>query len=293
MMNKIYQRGADMKKKIIIVSAILVVLITLIAIPKSTYQKWFGKEPTSDLPTTSNEYQTVFVVGENNKLTGVKVVVEEIADDQILQKWELLTSKMNLIPSGYSSPITPSTVLNNYNIDNTTLVFDVSEDILRSSGRLAIESLAWTFCNDEIKEVKLVVDGEEIKTISDYNFSKISKEMGTNFTYETSYLFEADCTTIVYYEDELVIPVTYFYTDYTEYDFIISKIFTAEIVEVSDYSYEVTDETFVIKFNDTINLSDELKQTLNETVKFNMMVNSVSVNAVDDVLYEQTFIELN
>lgn len=282
-----------MKKRIIIITSILVVLITLIAIPKSTYQKWFGKNPDVDLPTSSSKYQTIFVVNEENQLTGVKVAVDEIAEDQILQKWELLTSKMNLIPSGYSSPITPSTVLNQYTLENMVLVFDVSEDILRSSGRLAIESLAWTFCNDDIKEVKLVVSGEEVKAINDYTFFKINKEMGTNFSYETSYLFEADYTTVVYYDNDLILPVTYFYTDYSEYDFIISKIFENEISAVSDYSYELSEESFVIKFNDAIVINDELKKTLDETIKLNMNVNSISVNYANEVLYEQTFSQID
>ncbi|MFR7881318.1 MAG: GerMN domain-containing protein [Christensenellales bacterium] len=114
------------------------------------------------------------------------------------QKWNLLTSQMNKIPQGYSSPITPSTVLNDYKIEDNKLILNVSEDILRSSGRLAIESLAWTFCNDEIKEVVLRVDENVVNLISDYQFNKISKEIGTNFTYETSYLFEADYTTVVF-----------------------------------------------------------------------------------------------
>ena len=282
-----------MKKKIIIIAAILIVLITLIAIPKETYQKWFGNETVDELPTTNSYYQTIYVVSENNQLTGVKVPVESIEDDQIKQKWDLLTSKMNLIPTGYSSPITPSTALNSYAIENSVLTFDVSEDITRSSGRLAIESLAWTFCNEEVKEVKLVVSGSQVDTISDYTFNKISKDIGTNFIFETGYLFESDFATIVYYEDDVILPVTYFYTNDNEYDFIISKIFSNEIETKSDYSYEVMEDNFVISFIDNINLNENLKRTLNETVKLNMSVNSVSVNCVDEVLYEQTFVELN
>lgn len=282
-----------MKKKLIIIVAILLVLITLIAIPKSTYQRIFGNEPDIDIPTTTGVYQTVFVVDKNNKLTGVKVEVEKIEEDQITQKWELLTSKMNLIPEGYSTPITPSTALYDYKVENTTLVLNVSEDINRSSGRLAIESLAWTFCNEEIDSVKLVVNEQQLFCINDYNFNKISKQIGTNFTYETWYLYEADYTTIVYYEDELIIPVTYFYTDYAEYDFIISKVFESETSEVSDYTYEVTDNSFVINFVDNFELTENMKKTLNETIKLNTEVDSLTVSSVDTVLYEQTFIEVN
>ena len=282
-----------MKKKIILVVAVLAILITLICIPKTTYQKWFGKTPNDNPVDTNKEYQTIFVVDEKNKLVGLKVPVEEIEEDQIAQKWNLLTSQMNKIPQGYSSPITPSTVLNDYKIEDNKLILNVSEDILRSSGRLAIESLAWTFCNDEIKEVVLRVDENVVNLISDYQFNKISKEIGTNFTYETSYLFEADYTTVVFYENDFILPVTYFYKDINEYDFMISKIFSENNVELTDYTYTIDNENLVIQINDNITMSDSLKQTLEETVKLNFSVDAMTVNGVDTVLYEKTFVEVN
>ena len=200
---------------------------------------------------------------------------------------------MNKIPQGYSSPITPSTVLNDYKIEDNKLILNVSEDILRSSGRLAIESLAWTFCNDEIKEVVLRVDENVVNLISDYQFNKISKEIGTNFTYETSYLFEADYTTVVFYENDLILPVTYFYKDINEYDFMISKIFSENNIELTDYTYTVDNENLVIQINDNITMSDSLKQTLEETVKLNFSVDAMTVNGIDTVLYEKTFVEVN
>lgn len=282
-----------MKKKIILVVSVLAILITLICIPKTTYQKWFGKTPNDNPVDTNKEYQTIFVVDEKNKLVGLKVPVEEIEEDQIAQKWNLLTSQMNKIPQGYSSPITPSTVLNDYKIEDNKLILNVSEDILRSSGRLAIESLAWTFCNDEIKEVVLRVDENVVNLISDYQFNKISKEIGTNFTYETSYLFEADYTTVVFYENDFILPVTYFYKDINEYDFMISKIFSENNIELTDYTYTIDNENLVIQINDNITMSDSLKQTLEETVKLNFSVDAMTVNGVDTVLYEKTFVEVN
>lgn len=282
-----------MKKKIILVVAVLAILITLICIPKTTYQKWFGKTPNDNPVDTNKEYQTIFVVDEKNKLVGLKVPVEGIEEDQIAQKWNLLTSQMNKIPQGYSSPITPSTVLNDYKIEDNKLILNVSEDILRSSGRLAIESLAWTFCNDEIKEVVLRVDENVVNLISDYQFNKISKEIGTNFTYETSYLFEADYTTVVFYENDFILPVTYFYKDINEYDFMISKIFSENNIELTDYTYTIDNENLVIQINDNITMSDSLKQTLEETVKLNFSVDAMTVNGVDTVLYEKTFVEVN
>lgn len=282
-----------MKKKIILVSVVLVVLITLISIPKSTYQKWFGKTGTEEPTTGETLYQTVFVVDSNNKLVGLRVPVEEIEEDQIRQKWNLLTSNMNSIPTGYSSPITPSTVLNEYSVEENKLILNVSEEINKSSGRLAIESLAWTFCDNNISEIVLKVDGHVISSINDYNFKKISKSMGTNFTYETAYLFEADYTTIVFYENDLIKPVTYFYKDISEYDFMISKVFAANDLEEVGYTYEALEGDFVINFDEGLTLSENAQKTLVETIKLNMDFDTLTVNGVATTIYEQVLEEAN
>lgn len=282
-----------MKKKIILVSVILVVLITLVSIPKSTYQKWFGKVNIDEPTQGETLYQTVFVVDSNNKLVGLRVPVEEIEEDQIMQKWNLLTSNMNSIPTGYSSPITPSTVLNEYSVEENKLILNVSEEITRSSGRLAIESLAWTFCDNEISEIVLKVDGNVINSINDYDFKKITKTIGTNFTYETSYLFEANYTTIVFYEDNLIRPVTYFYKDISEYDFMISKVFEANDLEEVGYTYEVLESDLVINLDEGFTLSDTAKQTLVETIKLNMDFDTMTVNGEITTIFEKTIEEVN
>ncbi len=284
-----------MKKKIILIICVLAILITLICIPKTTYQKWFGKTPqdTTNLPTDSKEYLTIFVVNEDNKLVGVKIPVTKIEEDQIKQKWDLLTSQMNKIPTGYSSPITPSTVLNEYSLEDNKLVLNVSEDINRSSGRLAIESLAWTFCNDEVKEIVLKINDDVVNLINDYKFTKITKEMGTNFTYETAYLFEANYTTIVFYENDVILPVTYFYVGSNEYDYMLAKVFAGSKLAITDYTYEVDAQNLVIQINDNIVLSDDFKQTMEETIKLNLDIDAMSINGVDKVLYEKTFATVN
>lgn len=281
-----------MKKKIIIITLLLTIVITLICIPKTTYQKWFshGSKPNDDLQNpVSSIYQTIFVVNDQQQLVGIKVPVSEIATDEIAQKWELLTSKMNQIPTGYSSPITPSTSLNKYEIKDQVLTLNVSNDITRSAGRLAIEAIAWTFCNDEIEEVILKTDGEVVKLINDYKFDKITKKMGTNFNYETSYLLEADYTTIVFYEDDYILPVTYFYNQTNKYDYMINKIFSHNDILVTGYEYSLESDNLVIKLNNDIALSEDIKQTFEATIKLNFTVDSFTVNGQNTVLYEKTF----
>lgn len=74
---------------------------------------------------------------------------------------------------------------------------------------------------------------------------------------------------------------------------MISKIFSENNIELTDYTYTVDNENLVIQINDNITMSDSLKQTLEETVKLNFSVDAMSVNGIDTVLYEKTFVEVN
>lgn len=282
-----------MKKKIILVITILVVLVTLICIPKSTYQKWFGNDQIIEEQPSFNDFLTVYVVNEQNKLVGVKVFLEEVEEDTISQKWNILTSNINLIPNGYSSSICPTTTLNSYEIIDNKLVINVSEEIFKSSGRLTIESLAWTFCDKEINEIILKVDGQVINTINDCNFEKISKDLGTNFVYETAYLFESNYTTIVFYQDDFILPVTYFYKDINESDFMVNKIFKNYDLEVGNFNYEISNECFSLILEDNLTINENLKNTLLETVDLNLDVESIIVSNKDNTLLEETFAKVN
>ena len=282
-----------MKKKIILIIAICVVLVTLVCIPKSTYQKLFSPNVDETPVNDNKEYLKMYVVNEENKIVGVNVHLDKIDEDVIRQKWDILTSNINLLPSGYSSPITPSTVLNEYNIEDNKLILQVSEEIKRSSGRLTIESLAWNFCNDKIDEVILKVDDVILSSINDCNFTKISKSIGVNYEFETSYLFEADNITIVYYLDDIIYPVTYFYKDKNNCDYMISKIFNMNNIELLDYSYEISEDGLNIVFSNDLSLNENVKETIIETVRINFDVDTITVSNVNNTLIEQTFVEVN
>ena len=117
-----------MKKKIIIILILIVLTITLVAIPKSTYQKLFGNNKIDD--SINNIYEThqiVYVINSDQKLVGLKVGVSEIEEDQILQKWNLLTKESSNLPAGYVSPINQNTIMIDYQINNNILTLNLSE----------------------------------------------------------------------------------------------------------------------------------------------------------------------
>jgi hypothetical protein len=82
--------------------------------------------------------------------------IRNLEEDEIFQKWNLLTANSDKLPEGYTSVINKDAVLNSYEIKEQVLVMDVSPEIKLSNGRSAIETIAWTFLNDGIEEVVAV-----------------------------------------------------------------------------------------------------------------------------------------
>ena len=140
-----------MKKKIIIVFILIALVIVLLMIPKDVYLKIFNKSKNEDTPAVeSKEYFRVYVVDSNDYLVNVNVPLDNLEEDEVVQKWNLLTKDCNLLPSGYTSPISVDTTLVNYEVSNNSLILNVSNEFVNSNGRKAIECLAWNFCNGEI-----------------------------------------------------------------------------------------------------------------------------------------------
>lgn len=282
------------KIKVIVVVVVLLCIGILLAIPKTTYEKWFNKEPVIDNVVNDDDSPTLLVYLQNEKgqLVGVNVKVDNLEEDQILQKWNLLTSNSELLPKGYTSTINKDVVLNSYEIKEHVLVLDVSSEISLSKGRVTAETLAWTFGVGEIEEIKLVVNNEPVTEINGYRINKITKKMGTNLEYETSYLFESNATTVVYVEEDYLLPITYFHLEEDVCTYIIEKTFNQLSVEMSDYEYELSEEALVINFLDDTTLSEKALETLTMSFDTNFELIKFTVNNASENLYEAVFGEI-
>lgn len=279
-----------MKKKIIIVSILIVLIIVLLLIPKDVYQKIFKKTPDVDTPQTDNlVYQTMYVKNSSQYLVGVKVGIKAYEEDEVSQKWDLLTKDAALIPNGYSSPIAQTTTLYSHSIEDSVLTLNVNEDFLNSEGRLAIECLAWNFCNNSVKEVVVKIGDQVVNEVSNYYFNKISVDNGVNLTYETLDLFEAEIVTVIFHQNEIIKPVTFFYKpNLNEYEFVLKKIFNcdSELAEVfnESCSYEIKTNELIVSLNFDTQLSDDVVQMLNDTFKIQDVIKKVTINGTQDVL---------
>ncbi len=285
-----------MKSKIKIIFALVVLLLVgvLLAIPKTTYEKWFSNESVIDNVVNEEDTDSLLVYLQNTdgKLVGVNVKVDSLEDDLILQKWNLLTSSSNELPNGYTSVINKDAVLNSYEIKEHVLVLDVSPEIKMSSGRSAVEALAWTFEEGEIEEIKLVVNNEPLTEINGYRINKINKKIGINLEYETGYLLESTATTVVYSMDNYLLPVTYFHLEEDICTYIVEKTFAMFDEDSSEYEYELNEEALVINFSDDITLSENALETLTKSVEVNFELIKFTINNSSENLYEAVFGEI-
>lgn len=283
------------KKLLIILGCVLLVIVILLAIPRSTYEKLFNK--TDVIINNPNEesgpYQIVYVKNKNQQLVGLKLKVETIEEDQIKQKWELLTSKVNSYPKDYSSPIETSSVLEKYDLIGEILTLYVNQDFCLSDGKEAIASIAWTFCDDTVKEVVIKVNNQVIKKLGEYEFEHINKSITVNYVFETAYLYESEYVTIIYYEQDYIYPVTYFYRNKSIGDFIVCKLLDEELINNQAYSFELSEDGFVVNLAYDEILSDDAIKEFSETVKYNLDVESLIINNNVMTIYEESFVKVS
>ena len=279
-----------MKKKIIIILILIVLTITLVAIPKSTYQKLFGNKVDEPVEKVYTNHQIVYVMNSERKLVGLKVGVDEIEEDQIVQKWNLLTTKANSLPDGYTSPINSESKMIDYQISNAILTFNLSEEFLESNGKFAVTSLAWTFCDDDIKEIVIVINNNIISKLNDYEFTRINKEICVNYEFESMFVYQTTTTTIIHYFDEYLLPVTYFHEESDQCSFMIEKILSSSLGN-EEYDYKIEKESLVVNLGISDLLTKNELDSLVASIEYNLEVSNITINGIESVLYQSESIE--
>lgn len=283
-----------MKKRLLIVLGIFVLVgVVLLSIPKTTYQKLFNRDADVSVKPESDTRveKLIYVMSKNDELVGLKVKVDEVIEDEIMQKWDLLTTKVSSYPLGFYSPIETSTILNKYEVCQNILTLSLSEDFLNSDGKNALASIAWTFCDDEIDEVVIKINNEKLSTLKDYHFAKINRKINVNYVYETSYLFEADYVTIVHNDDNVYKPVTYFFQGVDSFDYVVSKILDNNIIDNKAYSYEFEEKNLSINLAVDTVLSTEVIEEIKQAALLNYDVESLLISNNVMTIYEETFSE--
>lgn len=276
-----------MKKKFILIIVIAAIILALFLIPSSTYEKIFGKNNDDDQVNVQypSDYLEVYMLDENDVLVGVKAYVDTIEEDVINQKFDCITNKTGKYKKSYETSINTNTTLIDYSIEDSILCLNVSKEFLESEGRTTLEQLVWSFCDDEIKEVDILVDGKDINCLNGFYFDSLTKKMGINLTLESNYVFEVNHTTVIEYIDEEIRPVTYFYKDLNQCDFIVSKLFN-DIYNNKEYDYVLNEESLIIDVAANLELTDNQKRSIEETIKYNLGVSNITIQGIESVLLE-------
>lgn len=275
-----------MKKKIIFIILLVILIVVLFLIPKDTYRKIFGRndDVQSNIKEDSEKI-FVYMCDDNNNLIGTYAYVNALEEDLISQKFDILTKKTGTFKNDYDTCINTMTSLISYECNDNVLSLNVSKEFLESEGRKTLEQLVWSFCDDEINEVSVSVEGEVINSINGFYFDKLTLDMGINLTCETNFIFESRTTTVIEYVDDVVKPVTYVYKDLDECDFIVSKLFN-EIYYNKEYDYVISQDSIIIDLAVETALSENLKKSIIETIKYNMNINNIQVQGLNQVLLE-------
>jgi hypothetical protein len=276
-----------MKKKFILIIVIAAIILALFLIPSSTYEKIFGKNKDDDQVNVQypSDYLEVYMLNENDVLVGVKAYVDTIEEDVINQKFDCITNKTGKYKKSYETSINTNTTLIDYSIEDSILCLNVSNEFLESEGRTTLEQLVWSFCDDEICEVDILVDGKDINCLNGFYFDSLTKKMGINLTLESNYVFEVNHTTVIEYIDEEIRPVTYFYKDLNQCDFIVSKLFN-DIYNNKEYDYVLNEESLIIDVAANLELTDNQKRSIEETIKYNLGVSNITIQGIESVLLE-------
>ncbi len=277
-----------MKKKIIVIVAMLVLAFVVFALAN---QKMFNLfEKADPKPVSYDNYTLLYVLNDHNQLVGIKVGTNGVIEDEVKHKWNILTYDYQKLPKGYKSPIYVSTSLVDYKTDNHVMTMNLTDDFLYSEGRAVLECLVYNFCNDEVEALALTINGEPLNMFESMNFTNLTKDIGCNLVFEAEDLFNSDDLTMIYHYEDYLLPVTYYYdcseTDFDKIAYLVCKaMLVDEYASTIDFtgliSYETTTDTISFTINYDTPLSTAVINTLKDSVSVNYDFKEVLLNGVN------------
>ena len=270
-----------MKKKIFLIIFILALIIVGLIIPNETYTKLFKP--------INNEKEVVdtclmYLQNEDKQLVGVNVDLTEEIEDVIYKKWDLLTTE---VPENFTSPVCYSTTIIDYSVSDNILSLNISEDCLNEQSRPFLECLIYNFCNDEVKEVNLLIAGEEVTDFGGYHFNNLTKDFGVNIEYETSNILNSKDLTVILQLDDYILPVTYYVANDTDdVSYLVTKVLSInEEVANMDFtksvSYEYNDKSLSINVTDFGDFNTNILNSIKNTMMFNFELDSILLNGIE------------
>lgn len=308
------------KKKLIISSIILTLILFLYKVPNS-YKHLENNDNNIEQKIKYINYEVktneVYLIDNNNYLSRVKIATENENEKLIYELIDILTcngSNQDKIPNNFKCVLNENTKTNDVSIKNNTLKIDLSKEFLETNNEeQVIESLVYTLTAlDNIDNIIIYIDGKLLNKLPKSNItlpSTLNRNIGINKKYELTNTNKINKTNIYYInkvnDTIYYTPITLINNDSREKIEIIIDELSNKIIDNNLSSYlnsntkvlnsYIEDNTMHVNFNENIlngfddnNILEEVIYTISLSINDNYNVKNVFFDVNDKEIAKTT-----
>ena len=265
--------------------------------------------------TSNNENNIIYLMDSNNYISRVNTILTSKTDEnKIKEIIEILTIDSNkYIREGFTKIIPKDTKLLNVSIEDKLVKLNFSKELLNidlKNEEKMLEAIVYSITSlENIDYISLYVDGKILSKLPNSNKKLntiLDRTIGINKEFNITNITNTTSTTIYYiskYKDYYYYtPVTkVMNSDISKIEIIIKELSSNKMLNTNlmSYlnsntellSYNETDKTFLLNFNDGIlsdintnNILEEVTYSINLSIKDNYDINEVLYYVNDKIV---------
>ena len=299
-----------MVRKIMIVTAILLVMLMLYFVPVNDKQKDLNKEQEVEY-IYPEAVSAIYLLDSNNNLTRSLIKVDNHDEltkaNSLIKELTINGGRENIIPNYFKALIPKGTKVNKLKLDNGILLIDFSHefmDVRQKEEEKLIEAITYTLTNiPGIDKISIYVDGNKLTSLPNSGTilpEYLDKSYGINKQYELTGLEDILSYTIYYV---LNLDNNVYYTPVTKYvndsgrdkvkviieELTSSLLYESNLMSYLDTNvklldYEIIDKVIKLDFNDFI-LSDITNERILEEVMYTVGLSLCSEFDLEKVVF--------
>lgn len=280
-------------KKNKVVHVVLVVCCLALAFLYTNNTEEKTKEETKE--KTVENYKTVVFKDDQDTLIPVEVNLEiEGEADQIYRNMLEVMKSSDFSDIGLYPIFSKDLNINNLDIKDHVLTMDFTNHFKIASNEDALdilEALAFTFCNDDITTINLLIDGEMVSTLPDSTIpvTCLTNELGLN-NFESSTLNIYKTIPVTVYNTKKIQDNDYFVPTTKRIEAGKEDINTQVMLVLDEINcsqtLELIEEVAMYEGNLSVNLSSSIlldNETIDESLHQQLLYSLSSIQGVDEV----------